>query len=68
MNDDYDGLAKSGQQHHSTDDAEKLARLRARLAAGEASPLIEDFDPDAFLAEMHASYCHSDRANDRTDR
>lgn len=34
------------------EDELKLEALRAKLAAGEASPLVEDFFPQAFLAEM----------------
>ena len=67
MKDDYDGLAKPVQGRQSADDAEKLARPRARLKAGQASPLVEDFDPQAFLAEMRASYGRSDQANHHND-
>ncbi|MCG7884139.1 MAG: type II toxin-antitoxin system ParD family antitoxin [Candidatus Thiodiazotropha taylori] len=35
---------------------EKLRKLRARLAEGAASPIVEDFDPDQFLEEMHRKY------------
>lgn len=67
MKDNYDGLAKPVQGNQSADDAEKLARLRARLKAAQASPLIEDFDPHVFLAEMRASYYRSDQANRHND-
>jgi antitoxin ParD1/3/4 len=36
----------------------KLAALRAALAEGEASGLIEDFDFDTFLAELNAEHSH----------
>ena len=32
----------------------RLAALRAALDEGEASPDVEDFDPEAFLLEMKA--------------
>ena len=35
---------------------EKLERLRAAIAEGEASGFIEDFDFDEFLAEMHGKH------------
>ena len=35
------------------EDELKLEALRAKLAAGEASLLVEDFSPQAFLTEMH---------------
>jgi len=35
------------------EDELKLEALRVRLQAGMDSPLVEDFDPDAFLAELH---------------
>jgi antitoxin ParD1/3/4 len=34
------------------EDEAKLEALRAKLQAGEDSPLVEDFDPQQFLAEM----------------
>ncbi len=34
------------------EDERKLEALRARLQAGEDSPLVEDFSPQRFLAEM----------------
>jgi len=67
MTDEYDGLVKPDQTNPTADDAGKLAWLRARLTASEVSPLIEDFDLEAFLSEMHASYCHPGRAPDRSD-
>lgn len=30
----------------------KLEALKAKLLGGKASPLVEDFDPQRFLAEM----------------
>ena len=38
------------------EDELKLEALRAKLQAGEASPLVEDFSPREFLAEMRAKY------------
>ena len=38
------------------EDELKLEALRAKLEAGEASPLVEDFSPQRFLAEMRAKY------------
>jgi antitoxin ParD1/3/4 len=38
------------------EDELKLEALRAKLAAGEASPLVEDFSPRAFLADMRAKH------------
>ena len=38
------------------EDELKLEALRAKLEAGEASPLVEDFSPREFLAEMRAKY------------
>ena len=34
----------------------KLEALRAKLAAGEASGLVEDFSPSGFLAEMREKH------------
>ena len=34
------------------EDEAKLEALRAKLQAGKDSPLVEDFDPQQFLAEM----------------
>ncbi|MCP5351828.1 MAG: type II toxin-antitoxin system ParD family antitoxin [Chromatiales bacterium] len=34
------------------EDEAKLEALRAKLLAGQNSPLVEDFDPQRFLAEM----------------
>ncbi|MET0118107.1 MAG: hypothetical protein ABW090_11845 [Sedimenticola sp.] len=36
-------------------DLEKLKALRARLQAGEESPLVEDFDPEEFLRLLNES-------------
>jgi antitoxin ParD1/3/4 len=36
------------------EDEAKLEALRAKLGAAEDSPLVEDFDPQQFLAEMRA--------------
>ena len=36
------------------EDEARLAALRAALDEGEASPDVEDFDPEAFLLEMKA--------------
>jgi len=34
----------------------KLEGLRARLQAGEDSPLVDDFNPKSFLAELNAQH------------
>jgi len=34
------------------EDERKLEALRAKLQAGEGSPLVENFSPQRFLAEM----------------
>lgn len=44
-------VVRAGLRRLEEDEA-KLAALRARLAAGEASPLVEDFDGRAFLASL----------------
>ena len=38
------------------EDELKLEALRAKLEAGEVSPLVEDFSPSEFLAEMRTKY------------
>ena len=38
------------------EDELKLEALRSKLAAGEASLLVEDFSPREFLAEMRTKY------------
>jgi len=38
------------------EDELKLEALRTKLAAGEASPLVEDFSPRAFLADMRVKH------------
>lgn len=38
------------------EDESRLAALRAALEEGEASPNVEDFDPDRFLQELKAKY------------
>ena len=38
------------------EDELKLEALRAKLAAGEASALVEDFSPARFLAEMREKH------------
>lgn len=38
------------------EDELKLEALRARLAAGEASALVEDFSPAGFLAAMREKH------------
>lgn len=38
------------------EDELKLEALRAKLAAGEASALVEDFSPAGFLAEMREKH------------
>ena len=38
------------------EDESRLAALRAALEEGEASPNVEDFDPDRFLQELKAKH------------
>lgn len=38
------------------EDELKLEALRAKLAAGDAGPLVEDFSPRAFLADVCAKH------------
>ena len=38
------------------EDESRLAALRAALEEGEASPDVEDFDPDRVLQELKAKY------------
>lgn len=38
------------------EDETKLEALRARLQTGENSPLVQDFNPEAFLAELHKQH------------
>ena len=38
------------------EDEAKLASLRARLAAGESSPIVADFDGENFLSELRRNY------------
>ena len=42
------------------EDEARLATLRAALDEGEASPDVEDFDPEAFLLEMKAKRSAND--------
>jgi len=38
------------------EDEAKLESLRARLAAGESSPIVEDFDGESFLSELRRKH------------
>ncbi len=38
------------------EDESKLDALRARLAAGENSAVVEDFNGEAFLGALHTKY------------
>ncbi|MBQ9722783.1 MAG: type II toxin-antitoxin system ParD family antitoxin [Bacteroidales bacterium] len=38
------------------DEETRLAAIRAALIEGEESGIVEDFDPDQFLKELHARY------------
>jgi Arc/MetJ-type ribon-helix-helix transcriptional regulator len=40
----------------SEEQVTRLAALRARLQEGEKSPLVEDFDFEVFLEELHDQY------------
>jgi antitoxin ParD1/3/4 len=42
------------------EDEARLEALRAALDEGEASPDVEDFDPEAFLLEMKAKRSAND--------
>ena len=42
------------------EDEARLAALRTALDEGEASPDVEDFDPEAFLLEMKAKRSAND--------
>lgn len=42
------------------EDESRLEALRAALDEGEASPDVEDFDPEAFLLEMKAKRSAND--------
>lgn len=44
-------VVRAGLRRLEEDEA-KLQALRVKLKAGKKSPLIEDFDPQQFLAEM----------------
>jgi len=37
-------------------DEKKLLALRAKLQAGEDSPVVEDFDGEQFIARMHKKH------------
>lgn len=38
------------------EDESKLAILRAKLQAGENSPIVADFSEEAFIEKMHKKY------------
>ncbi len=38
------------------DEETRLAAIRAALIEGEESGIVEDFNPDQFLKELHARY------------
>ena len=38
------------------DEEARLAAIRAALIEGEESGIVEDFDPEKFLEELHAGY------------
>jgi len=48
-------VIRAGLRRLEEDEAQ-LAALRAALEEGEASPDVEDFDPDRFLQELKAKY------------
>ena len=48
-------IVRAGLRKLEEDDA-KLQALRMRLKAGEESPIISDFDGEAFIAAMHDKY------------
>ena len=45
-------IVRAGLRKLEADEA-KLQALRARLQAGEDSPVIKNFDGEQFLADMH---------------
>jgi antitoxin ParD1/3/4 len=44
------------------EDEVKLAALRAALDEGERSGLVDDFDPEAFIEELHGEYADAKAA------
>jgi hypothetical protein len=40
----------------ATSEDKRMDTLRNELIVGEASPMIEDFDPQAFLQQIHERY------------
>jgi Arc/MetJ-type ribon-helix-helix transcriptional regulator len=38
------------------DEEARLAAIRAALVEGEESGIVEDFNPEKFLEELHAGY------------
>ena len=45
-------VVRAGLRKLEADEA-KLQALRAKLQAGEDSPVVEDFDGEQFIARMH---------------
>jgi len=48
-------IVRAGLRKLEADEA-KLQVLRARLQAGENSPVVEDFDDEQFIARMHKTH------------
>ena len=46
------------------DKARKLEALREKLFLGEKSPLVENFDIEVFLAELHEKYSQTESARE----
>ena len=42
---------------------QKLPALRVRLLKGKSSPIVNDFDPDAFLVDMIKKYVEEQASN-----
>jgi antitoxin ParD1/3/4 len=48
-------IVRAGLRKLETDET-KLQALRARLQAGEDSPVVEDFDGEQFINRMHKNH------------
>lgn len=48
-------VVRAGLRKLETDEV-NLQALRARLQAGEDSPIVEDFDGEQFIARMHKNH------------
>ena len=48
-------IVRAGLRKLESDEA-KLQALRAKLQAGEDSPVVENFDGEQFIARMHSKH------------